>query len=722
MRRAVLGLMAGAGLLLLGACEDEPESIGAVPTLDSAEPPTTPKELVDRMVTAVAATGSVLHMTAELVLPGEGDGEQHYGSWEGWFDFKSLQGRLNYEKGPDNTTDTPEFEEYWFDEDERYRQEPDDDSPRLSDEAWRGCIDEEPLIAEVFVCGLASEPSNFELREPATIVTGEWHGLAAVGIAYAWEQVLAPSPGDRPTPSPTAGAGTPTAVPPAGTIVARTEYEFFVDRSTYFPLGLRVTSFRDGLETGTYEFAYKTDLIKRDDFDTDLLDPRAAGYQTEDEAEMEFLDHPEGNGPVYWLGREFDGGDSVGVLVLDGVDQRYNAERPTLLTLYYEGADGNGRLELEMWTPEGWDDFTALLEEADNNSGHWPFGEACRDVEAFEAGDFQGSIIAGYDYDRPEIGGAVATTPGVTAPTATPFPSQPCPERAQDEFMAVIEVEDGYVVTLNASVGIFELGEAYEAVRQPRSAAGDCRGATAAKGWGVGPYPLDELDGLGFVALRVAAEFDEVVELDDAVADAAGITEGIELLHAADVAGAVVTVTNRVAGEDVLPLAAKVGLGNAAIDVVPGQGLAGVPFAVGVPGGVDAQLGEGLLPTRGIEVFAPGIEAGAQLPGVVDSLGDAAVATAEDGLEEGVFGIVPAEFDAGLAAAVLEQVVLGGELGCGLLAGPLEGRVGLGDEVAGADADAGAATHVALADLLHLAAKVDDALRRPRRSRWAGRP
>ncbi len=436
MRQLALGLVVGVGVLL-AACEDEPETIGTVPTLDTQEPPGTRQELVDRMVDAVAQTGAVLHLTADLTTAGDDGHELHFASWEGWFDFESLQGRLHYETGPDATTDSAGFEEYWFDGEVRYRQGPDDEVPRRSDEAWRGCLDNQPLIAEVLTCGLASEQADFQLSEPPTVVSGDWHGLAAVGIAYAREQTIVPTDGQSSTPSPTADTGTAGAA--GGTVLLRTEYTFFVDSSTYFPLGVRVRGLRDGAEETTYDLAYQTDLVKRADFDEELLDPRAAGYRTDDESELELLDHPEGDGPVYWLGRDFDGGDVVGTLVLDTVEQRYHPQRPSLLTLYYRAADSDGALELELWEAEGWENFEAALQESDNDSGRWPFGEACRDVDAFSAGDFQGSIIAGYNYDRPEIGGVVVTTPGLTPPTATAFPSQPCPERAHDEFMAVID-------------------------------------------------------------------------------------------------------------------------------------------------------------------------------------------------------------------------------------------------------------------------------------------
>ncbi|MCA9855130.1 MAG: hypothetical protein KC482_16365, partial [Dehalococcoidia bacterium] len=86
----------------------------------------------------------------------------------------------------------------------------------------------------------------------------------------------------------------------------------------------------------------------------------------------------------------------------------------------------------------------------------WPFGEACREIEAFTAGEWSGTILAGYNYER-------ADTPA----TATPLSS--CPVGPHDEFMAMVPVGDGYVVTLNASIGIFELGEGYEPFDGPEA-------------------------------------------------------------------------------------------------------------------------------------------------------------------------------------------------------------------------------------------------------------
>ena len=459
MRIYASALLVGIGLLL-AACNTERESIGTEPTLDTHEAPTTPDELIERMVAAIANTGEILHVTTQATVPDDSGGEQIYGTYEGWFDFTDLKARLSYEKAPENTTDTPEWTEHWFDGNELYRQLPDDRTPRQGEIGghWISCTGLRPLVAEILVCGLASQPRNYELAGPVKVVEGEWHGINAVGIGYAWEFTVSRGgePGAEPTDTP--GAGTPTLPADEGSDTWRSESVFFVDTSTYFPLGVETTHYRNGEVVSVTELDYETELIDRDDFDSDLLDPRASGFRTEDEAEMELLDNPEGDGPVYWLGREFEGGDEVGELRLAEVEQRYARERPTLITLYYEGVGKEGRVVLEMWEQRGWEEFLASLQDADNDSGRWPFGEACREIEAFTAGEWSGTILAGYNYER-------ADTPA----TATATPLSSCPVGPHDEFMAMVPVGDGYVVTLNASIGIFELGEGYEPFDGPEA-------------------------------------------------------------------------------------------------------------------------------------------------------------------------------------------------------------------------------------------------------------
>src|SRR5690606_36333115 len=115
-------------------------------------------------------------------------------------------------------------------------------------------------------------------------------------------------------------------------------------------------------------------------------------------------------------------------------------------------------------------------------------------------------------------------------------------------------------------------------------------------------------------------------------------------------------------------------------------------------------------PDAGLEVLAPGIELRAVAPRLIDGVADAAVATAQHGLEERIARVVPAELDTRLAAAVLQQEVLGSQFGRSVLACPLEGRVRLGNVVAGADPHPGASAHVLAAQPLHTAPQLHNAL------------
>lgn len=463
--RVGLAVMAGIGIVLT-ACEEEPDDFGIAPTLDTREAPETPEELVERMVEAIGTTGDVLHVRAVGTTRESGGDEVLMGTYEGWFDFVAAAARLDYEKGPENTTDTPEAVSYWFLEDDEYQQGPDDDAPRLVTGAWEGCLGAKPLMAEVLACGPTVFAGRYQPTTEPEVITGEWAGIQAAAIGYAFEREVPVDDGPPSPPTPTPDAGTATVEPETETFTV--EYEFWVDAGTYFPFAIRIVFSSGGEELGVFELRYETDLIDRDDFDAELLDPRAAGYRTDDEAEMDLLDNPYDDAPVYWLGRAFDGGEGIGLLSLERVDIRYNVTRPTLITLDYQGDDG--RVRLEVWTQEGWQHFEDELQEADGNSGRWPFAEACRELTPIVAGEYEGNIIAGYDYGRglPE-GTTTVVTPGVEPPTATPFPEQPCPDEERDEFMAEVFVDEEYVVTVNAPNGIFEIGEPFEAYDSPEA-------------------------------------------------------------------------------------------------------------------------------------------------------------------------------------------------------------------------------------------------------------
>jgi len=436
---SVLAAVGLGGLLVwqLGRQDEEP---------GGSTGPSSPAELLGQMAEALGAGGRVLHIEAVLEVEELAEGESPPGAYEAWFEFAAAKGRIDYTKGRDNTTDTAEWQKWWFDGEDVYLQGPDDDSPRTSlrGELWARCLGLEPLLAEAIACGLESAPGNFEASNVRLIETAEWDGKPAIGIAY--DRVLDTSISEGPpaTPTPTPGAGTPTVESQVATIITR--YEFLVDPGTYLPLALRITVEHGGVEAGRGAMRYRSEFLDQDEVDGSLFDPRAAGYRTLEEEELAILDNPVDAAPVYWLGRTFDEAPPAETLRLTEVDQRYVDERPSLITLYYQRETG-GRVVLEIWHRDSWLDFLALLDEADGGAGRWPFSAACRETEEHEVNGRRVRILKGY-----EAGG-----------------SQPCPAPPPDEFMAEVYVEGGYVVTLNASIGIFPLGEPYKAFDSPEA-------------------------------------------------------------------------------------------------------------------------------------------------------------------------------------------------------------------------------------------------------------
>ena len=142
-----------------------------------------------------------------------------------------------------------------------------------------------------------------------------------------------------------------------------------------------------------------------------------------------------------------------------------------------------------------------------------------------------------------------------------------------------------------------------------------------------------------------------------------------------DVAGVVLAVEGDLLVEGAHPFAAQEGAGGGGVDVVPGQGLPEVAAAVRVVSGVKAVGVEGLLPDRPVVVLGPSVEPGAEAPGGLDDVGDAAVTAGEYGLEQGLLGVFPAELDAGALAALAEDAVAAAEGGGVALGDPLVGGV-----------------------------------------------
>ncbi len=147
---------------------------------------------------------------------------------------------------------------------------------------------------------------------------------------------------------------------------------------------------------------------------------------------------------------------------------------------------------------------------------------------------------------------------------------------------------------------------------------------------------------------------------------------------------------------------------QAQADVIPGHDLVHAAFASRIPIWVQPLLGKGLHPGAVAELIAPGVELGAELPGALDDIGQAAVAAAEVGFHEGFARVVPVEMETDSAQAVLQIGNLAAHGLFGLQRRPLEGRVRFGHQRADADAHLGLLAHDAAADAHHRPGQVGD--------------
>ena len=108
-----------------------------------------------------------------------------------------------------------------------------------------------------------------------------------------------------------------------------------------------------------------------------------------------------------------------------------------------------------------------------------------------------------------------------------------------------------------------------------------------------------------------------------------------------------------------------------------------VAMAVHGLGEVEPGLFERVVPQGEVEVLGPFLERAAGTPHVLDDRTHATVAPAHEALHRGGLGVVPAQGQAPRRPRrVLQQAHLAAQLGHGVLAEPLERRVGLGHEAA----------------------------------------
>lgn len=339
-------------------------------------PPEEPGELLERMAEELSEDDQVLHVETEMIAQESRGPAQHLASFEAWFDFDDERGRVEFEVGADNQADMAESWTAWFDGQDVYRMGPDDDAPRRGTvgETWKTCLDTIPFMASVMACGFSDFTGSFDASNVRLLGNTTWEGQAALGITFEHLREIPEqlSPPDTPTPTPL--PATPTVAP--DTVTLHTTYEFYIEPGSYIPLGFLVEYQRNGEHTGDMVYDYDAELVSEGSINADLLDPRAAGYRTNEEREMALLDRATREEAVYWLGRSADLRTAAGRVRLARVEQRNHPERPALLTLDYEADDG-GRLRIEAWHEDEWREFLSSLDEAGESIGNFVYASDC---------------------------------------------------------------------------------------------------------------------------------------------------------------------------------------------------------------------------------------------------------------------------------------------------------------------------------------------------------
>ena len=132
----------------------------------------------------------------------------------------------------------------------------------------------------------------------------------------------------------------------------------YLDRDTLLPLGVTVDGTLDiGDVYPVYsDLAYQAQFVPLDSLPPDFFDPASIGYVEVDPEEP--LETQDFGVTVYWLGRGFEGGDSLPALALLHVTTVPSSPfSPTVEILYRRADDefGSGIVVLEVYKPEIWE-------------------------------------------------------------------------------------------------------------------------------------------------------------------------------------------------------------------------------------------------------------------------------------------------------------------------------------------------------------------------------
>lgn len=428
-------VIAGGAYLVFASQDGDPDAAGA---------PEIPDELLNRMEDALSQDDRLLRVRLETEW--DNDGIDAMLSADALFDFREDRAVIGYSMDWENTTVPDRHDELLIDG--LVYEFPDDpgEPPRQSTaaELHPACLDAGSYLAAVLACGIIKGSTGQDVLDVTGVVETTWQGTAVYGLTYEWveEVEAAPSPGAAPTNTPS--PGTPTA-PPGNTNTMTTAYTFYVDSTTWLPLGIELVGTRSDIGSlGTYVIDYESELVDRSDVDESRFDPKAQGYQTPDEEEAQRLDTAIPGGQPYWLGRDFDPGLGLEPLTLESV----RTEFAELIGLSYRSDSGSGGVDVGMWRADEWQAFSAMLEEGGRQVGNYVFAEKCLETMVVEAGGRQVTIYAGIDV-QPAAG-------HLTTPTPTPAPGEAC--APHDTYMAVVDVGSDYVVTLNAPGSVWGPG------------------------------------------------------------------------------------------------------------------------------------------------------------------------------------------------------------------------------------------------------------------------
>ena len=306
-RTAILPLVL-LGALVVAACR---ESNGAPEEEAVLCPSKTPaavesdgelglQEVYDRMAEAIRCPGYALHVTFRF----PGPPYNATGSSQAWIDLEGNRARKESEIKL--TLDGEEFEQ-WSKE------------IILAELTYRGGSSESPRGLRALACH-GSDSAAFSVLLDCRGYLEDSTTAVEIGASFNGKSALA-------------------LVTEGYTGSREFTARLYVDDSTFLLLGVDI------------------EFVSLDSLPTDFFDPASIGYVEKDPEEP--LETTDVRVPVYWLGREFDGGGEYSALTLDtvGARQRPQTAILALVNMRYRAADdefGYTLVSLALFTPEGW--------------------------------------------------------------------------------------------------------------------------------------------------------------------------------------------------------------------------------------------------------------------------------------------------------------------------------------------------------------------------------